>query len=208
MTQYKLTEETKEYKGITLHRIELNQDCKWGKKGDKGGWIQSEKNLSEDAWIGGEACVYGNAKVYGNANIYGDAWVCGNAQVYGNAHVYGNAKVSGDAQVYGYAIVSGDAIVYGDAWVYGDAIVYGDAWVYGNAQIYGDAHVFDNVRIDGGKWDTEPLYLNIPNGPTMNMSEPGILRIGNEHKSINDWLKDETYQYRSFVWWFAEYYGL
>lgn len=32
MTQYKLTEETKEHEGITLHRIELTADCQWGKR--------------------------------------------------------------------------------------------------------------------------------------------------------------------------------
>ena len=47
------------------------------KKGDLGGWIQSELNLSQE----------------------GDAWVSGNARVYGNAWVSGNARVSGNAQV-------------------------------------------------------------------------------------------------------------
>lgn len=162
MTQYKLTEETKEYKGITLHRIELTQDCKWGKKGDKGGWIQSEKNLSEDAWIGGEACVYGNAHVYGDACVYDNAWV------WGNVLVWGNAWVSGNACVYGYALV------------------WGNAFVSDNARVYGFANISHDIILISGEWDTTPMYLQIPDGPTMNMSKPGILRIGGEHKSIND----------------------
>ena len=45
------------------------------KKGDIGGFIESEKNLSHngDCWVSGNAWVYGKAKVYGNA------WVNGNA---------------------------------------------------------------------------------------------------------------------------------
>lgn len=44
-------------------------------KGELGGFIEKEDNLSHD----------GNAWVYGNAQVYGDARVSGNAQVSGNA---------------------------------------------------------------------------------------------------------------------------
>ena len=47
------------------------------KKGDLGGWVQSELNLSQE----GNAWVYGDALVYGDARVYGDAWVYGNARV-------------------------------------------------------------------------------------------------------------------------------
>jgi YdcK Beta solenoid repeat len=80
MTHYKLTEETiVNADGITLYCIELTEDCKYGKAGTKGGYIEKESNLSGDAWVSG------NARVYGNAQVYGDAWVSGNAQVYGDA---------------------------------------------------------------------------------------------------------------------------
>ena len=92
-------------------------------KGELGGFIEKEDNLSHD----------GNAWVYGNAHVSGDARVSGNAQVSGNARVYGNAQVSGDARV------------SGNAWVYGNAQVSGDARVYGNAQVSGDARVYDDA---------------------------------------------------------------
>ena len=86
---YKLTEETKTIGSITLHRIELIKDCRWGSKGDKGGWIQKEINLQQGAW------VYGNAQVYGDAKVYGDAWVSGNAQVYGDAWEFSPLQIQG-----------------------------------------------------------------------------------------------------------------
>ncbi len=92
-------------------------------KGELGGFIEKEDNLSHD----GDAWVYGNAQVFGNAQVSGDARVSGDAQVYGNAWVYGNAQVFGNAQVSGDARVSGDAQVSGDAWVSGNARVSGDA---------------------------------------------------------------------------------
>ena len=98
-------------------------------KGELGGFIEKEDNLSHDdnAW------VFGDAWVYGNARVSGDARVCGNARVFDNARVFGDAQVFGDARVFG------DAQVFGDARVYGNARVSGNAWVSGNAQVFGDA---------------------------------------------------------------------
>ena len=62
---YKLTEETIIIQGHELHRIECVESFNCINKGDKGGYIESEKNLSQD----GEAWVFGNAKVFGNAEV-------------------------------------------------------------------------------------------------------------------------------------------
>ena len=89
MAKFKLTDETKQVLGYILHRIEATEDFGNVKKGDKGGWIEKEGNLSQN----GDAWVRGDAKVDGNANVYGNANVCGDAKVYGNALVCGNAEV-------------------------------------------------------------------------------------------------------------------
>ena len=88
MKHFKLTSESKVNAfGITLFRLELTIDCKWGKKGEKGGWIESEeKNLSGNAWVYGDAEVYGNAWVYGNARVFGDAWEKSPLQIQGTKH--------------------------------------------------------------------------------------------------------------------------
>ena len=87
MKKYKLTSETKVINGVELHRIKALDSFGNIKKGDLGGWIESEKNLSQDgdAWVGDNATVCGNARVYGNATVYGYATVYGNATVSGNA---------------------------------------------------------------------------------------------------------------------------
>ena len=84
--KYQLTKESKtNLFGQKLFRIRALQDIeRFGvKKGDLGGWVESELNLSQ----------YGNAWVCGDAQVCGDARVSGNAQVYGDARVYGNAWV-------------------------------------------------------------------------------------------------------------------
>ena len=143
--KYKLTDETINLNGATLYRIEALKDFGEIKKGDKGGFIESENNLAHegDAWVSDNACVYGSACVYGDACVFECACVYDNALVSGNGQVYGNARVCGNARVYG------NACVYGDARVYGDAFVRGDARVCGNARVYNHACVSDNVRVYG-----------------------------------------------------------
>ena len=81
--KYKLTDETKEICGNVLHRIVCVTAFASVAVGDTGGWVESEKNLSQsgNAWVSGNAKVYGNAKVSGDAEVYGNAKVSGNAEV-------------------------------------------------------------------------------------------------------------------------------
>ena len=133
--KYILTKETKELFGVTLYRIEAARDFSGVKKGDKGGWIEGEKNLSHEgdavvsgnAWVSGDAVVSGDARVYGNAWVSGNALVCGDAKVCGNALVCGDAKVSDYAKVYGNALVCGDAKIESDK----DYIVFKNWWSSG-----------------------------------------------------------------------------
>ena len=155
--KYELTNNTKKTLktfGHTLHQIKALKDFGDVKKGDLGGWIESQGNLSQT----GLAWVYDNASVYDHAQVFGDAQVRDNARVFDHAQVLGQAKVYDYACVYGYAWVNyahiidyarvrGNARVYGDAYVRDDAEVYGNAQVFDNAQIYGKTQVCDNAHI-------------------------------------------------------------
>ena len=99
--KYELTDETICCIGHTLHRIKALKDFFDIKKGDIGGFIEKEGNLSQDddCWVYDNAKVYGNAKVSDNARVFDYAKVYGNAEVYGSAHISGNAKVYDNAKV-------------------------------------------------------------------------------------------------------------
>ena len=106
--KYKLTDETISLNGATLYRIEALKDFGEIKKGDKGGFIESEDNLSHEgnAWVYDDACVYDNALVTDNA------CVSDNARVWGNVRVYGNTNVCGDAEI----STGSDYIVFKNWW--------------------------------------------------------------------------------------------
>jgi carbonic anhydrase/acetyltransferase-like protein (isoleucine patch superfamily) len=106
--KYKLTKNKKTIGKITLYQIEALKDFSDIKKGDLGGWIEKESNLSQqgDCWVSCRARVSGNAIVSDNAWVFGNAWVSCRAWVSGNARVFGNARVSGNAWVSGCAIIN------------------------------------------------------------------------------------------------------
>lgn len=105
-----------------LYRVKALRDFNNVKKGDIGGYIQSEKNLSQldDCWI------YDNAIVCGNAKVCYKAKVCDNARVYGNAIIRDNAVVRGDARIFDYVIVCDNADVRGEVCICGDAMISSD----------------------------------------------------------------------------------
>ena len=84
------------YFGRTLYRIKATKDFGNVKKGELGGYIEKEENLSH----------------HGNAWVSDDAWVLGDADVSGDAEVSGDAIVSGDAWVESQK----DYIVFKNSW--------------------------------------------------------------------------------------------
>jgi carbonic anhydrase/acetyltransferase-like protein (isoleucine patch superfamily) len=164
--KYEITSSTKTVNGKTLSCIRALKDFGDIRKGDWGGYIQSENNLSHDGdcWVYAGAHVFEDARVTDEAKVYGHAKVFGKAQVYDRANVRGKAKVFDYAQVYGNSDVRDEAKifisgrVYENAKVYGKAQVFGSGRVYGNAKVYGDTWIADvaevrgNVMIHTGKY--------------------------------------------------------
>ena len=77
--------------GDTLFRIRALISFGDVKKGELGGYVENEDNLSHT----GDAWVSENARVTGNAWVTDDAWVYENANVTDNAKVSDNVKVTG-----------------------------------------------------------------------------------------------------------------
>ncbi|WP_375632634.1 hypothetical protein [Bartonella sp. AA74HLJMH] len=129
--KYKLTNEAIKVGEFILYRIKAIKNFGTIKKGDLGGYIEKERNLSP----------------------YDNCWVFDNAQVYGNGYVSENATISDDAKVYGIASVSGEAQISGNARVYGEASIFDSVQVCGKARVCGTAEIYDNEIISTGVRD-------------------------------------------------------
>ena len=109
-----------------LYRIKALRDFGDVKKGDLGGYIESNFNLSHDGlcWVYDNAIVLGDAEVYHNAKIYGNAKICGNTKVFGNAQVGENAIIQDNVHIYDDAKVTGIAHIGGGATICGCSYIY------------------------------------------------------------------------------------
>ena len=161
MKKYELTDEKKTFNGKTLSRIRALRSFGRVSKGDLGGWVEGEMNLSHtnDAWIYDNAAVYDKARVSDDAKVLVDAKVYGNAKVYGKAQVYDQASIYGSAGVNGYSLVFCHAQVYDNARVYDTAQVYGGAEVYETARVYGDAEVCGSTKVHGDAEVSDGVFV-------------------------------------------------
>lgn len=151
MDKYKLTDETIIINGHTLHRIQALKDFNFVAKGDLGGFVESEKNLSHK----GDCWIYDNAKVYDNALITKDAQIYDRAEIFDSASitdlvdVEGSAKIFGKARISGFAIIGNDACIFENAIITDNAIIKSSTKIYGNSIIGGRVKVRDTAEISG-----------------------------------------------------------
>lgn len=162
--KYGVTDITEQRGGVTVHQIVALKDfcvdvknpagdleTLYIRKGQLGGFIQSEDNLSQkgDCWVTESAAVFGESYVGGSAVVTGHALVMNNASVLGNATVSEGAVVCGHAVVAGNAVVTDSAVVDGpctvreNACIMDGACVNGWSVVGGSLCVAGRAHITD-----------------------------------------------------------------
>lgn len=122
-----------------LYRIRALQDFGDVRKGDLGGYVESEDNLSQfnTCWIDEKSKIYGNAYVSLDAKvihstIFDTALVSGNAIVE-DSTIYGNAKISSYSKIK-------KSSIYGNADIFENAEVI-NSFVFGSTVIRGDAYI-------------------------------------------------------------------
>jgi hypothetical protein len=108
MKKYEFTGDTFVTSKATLKEIRALCDFGDVKKGELGGYIESEYNLSHKgtAWVQEQGMVWGNGRVEDQA-------ILEDGKVYDSAMLCGDAIVRGDAEISGMAIIEDDLIIDG-----------------------------------------------------------------------------------------------
>lgn len=137
--------------GTSVYRIRAERDIPLNgvQKGDLGGFIESEANLSQDgdAWVHEKAYVLGNALVKGDALVTGNAWVTGEAVVDGNSKIDQNAIIAENAHVTNVKIMGQDVKIQGNAKVDSVFISGDDIRIEGKAQVQDGILAGIDIRI-------------------------------------------------------------
>lgn len=192
--KYSFTGKTKTRDGIRLRQIINNIT------GEVGGWIESEKNLSQEGscWVSSDAMVCGDAVVKDDAIVSGyavvsdyatvceDAFVVGFATIGGRAVISGNAKiqdrasVSGEAKVCDRSIIKHEAFIEDCAIVQGDSVIGGEVRLTERVVVTGAKIVADSCNFGGNSIiiDSKPLTLFVLKDNSIEIKQ--ILLIGDE----------------------------
>ena len=151
-----------------LHRIRALRDIGGEvRKGDLGGFVESQSNLSfdpgDDAWIFDEAIACNTAYVDQGAVLREDAVLCDSAYASQGAVLSGSARGEDDAYIRGavlnaYARASGNAVILYNAETRSAPIITGHSTVYGAVtgavRITGKAVVISGECIRNDTMDT------------------------------------------------------
>lgn len=126
---------------LGLHRIRALRDIgKDVKRGDLGGYVQCETNLSyadgDDAWIYDDAIVCGGAVVRGDSQIRDNAVVSGCACVSYGSVLCGNAQASDESRILG-SFLRENASVGANACVLPSPVTRLSPVLSGSCQVYG-----------------------------------------------------------------------
>lgn len=135
--KYELTDETITMGNAILHRIKALRSFGNIRKGDKGGFIESEDNLSHEgnSWVYNEAKVLNKAKVLNNAIVRDYAVIIGHAIISDNVTVMDNTLVNHKAKILDYAVIKDYAFIFDKAIISGFSTIKDEACIYGNAKI-------------------------------------------------------------------------
>lgn len=145
----------KNYKGFRLFQIKALKSFDDVKKGDLGGWVQSELNLSQK----------GNCWLYDNSMAMDNSRVTKNAKMYGNSLIYGNAKISDNTKLYNNVVVCGKSFLLGETKLYnnvevnGNVLLHGKVKAYNNVTIMGDVKIGGNITLKGNTLFTGDMLL-------------------------------------------------
>ena len=162
MEKYCLTDNTIYIAGNRLYQIKSLKDFGKVKKGDLGGYIASEDNLSQtgNCWVFQNAMVSDNAKVLENAEIRGNISMYDNSMVSGNSICDGNIYLCDNCRITGYAVVNGNSIM-----IKNNAIIGGYSQILSTDKssiVGGDVIIGENITIVNCGIRRDKDYIYIP----------------------------------------------
>lgn len=197
--KYRLTDQTIEvnYLGdfLPLYRIQALKDFDDVRKGDLGGYIAGEENLSQDGdcWIYDTSRVFPESRVFENSKILGDSIIMDSSVVGGNARVEDrtvlkdNSRVRENARVDKCSYICDNALIEGFA-IVEDSIVQGNSWIRGNSKVFNESNIEGNALITD--------YAQIDNAQIMGevcIRGDAVVRSISDYIVIKKWWNDGGY---------------
>lgn len=157
LKKYELTENTIHFNKRTLYQVRYLKAFKKDgvKVGDLGGYVESEKNLSQE----GACLILDEAMAMDNARVTMDSTIRQHAIIKGQAVLGGTATVLHDA------VVSDQAVVTGNARISHRVRVMGNANIQGNVELMNTCHITGETVLAGSVWVKDNVYISMDKMP-------------------------------------------
>ena len=132
-------ENTIEWEGRTLHRIRALKDFRNVRKGDTGGYVENEYNLSQegDCWIYDEAKAMDNSRIYDNSVMYNYSVMYDYSEIHDSSIMHDNGRMYNNSRMYDYSEIHDSSIMHDNGRMYNDSEMYGDSELNNKAKLYG-----------------------------------------------------------------------
>ena len=155
--KYEITDITMEFGIKTLYRIRALKDFSDVKKGDLGGWVSSEDNLSQE----GNCWIYNEAKCMDNAKMYNNSTMHDYSEMYDYSIMRGDSEMHSYTEMHDYAIMYSCSKMYGCSEMYDSSTMHGNSTMYGNSMMCDYSRMFDNSEM----FDNSAMYeYSVMNG--------------------------------------------
>ena len=102
-------ENTIEFGGRILHRIRALKDFRNVRKGDIGGYVENEHNLSQE----GDCWIYDDAKAMDNSYVCDDAIMFDDSRMFDDSEMRDYSIMCGNSSMYGHSALKGKYRLYG-----------------------------------------------------------------------------------------------
>lgn len=172
--KYKITNVSSALASATLYRIVALRDIpeKMVKKGDIGGYVESEANLSHE----GSCWISKGSRVFGNARVEEDAWVRKGCSVKDEAILSGHANIL-DTIIIGQVRLSGLSEIIRSQ-ILGSSVIEEHAVIY-KSYLKNVSCFSDNIAIENSELDFDsPLSIKIPHNERVTIKNSILFQEG------------------------------
>ena len=134
-------ENTIEWKGHTLHRIRALRDFGDIRKGDIGGFVENENNLSHK----GNCWIYDDAKAMDNSIMYDNSRICDKSELHDDSRMYNYTRMYDYSELHNNSIMNDDSEMHDISKMYGNSIMYDYSEMYGDSELNNKAKLYGKL---------------------------------------------------------------
>ena len=178
-------ENTIEWKGHTLHRIRALRDFGDIKKGDIGGFVENENNLSHK----------GNCWIYDDAKAMDDSIMYDNSRIYDKSELHDDSIMHNYTRMYDYSELHNNSIMNDDSAMYDNSTMYDYSIMYDNSEMYNNSTLKNKTRLYGKLVSSVDDFIEIqnPQGRLVTCVKKGnkiLYNVGCQNEITEETFKD------------------